>query len=446
MTPAIEWWRPRPPAAQADRSPLERFRALPASSARGRLPFVALMCFTFVLLLAPQSFLPALAPLHPAMLAAGVAVAAHLLERFSHGGTIIGGSTDLRIALALGGWAALTVPLSLWPAGSLGFLIDPFAKTLILFWLLASVVVTSARLRWTAWCLVLMSAPLALTGVWNLLSGVFIPDGNAPGFARIAGYAAPLTANPNDLALTLNLILPLGVALLLTVRRPILTGVVLAIMALDVLAVIATFSRGGFITLMTILVAYIVRLAGRSPRVLLLPLLLLLCVPLLPSGYLDQMGTIADIGSDPTGSAQERWSDLVAAGRLVQSSPITGAGVGMNALAMNAERGATWKMVHNVYLQYAVELGLPGLILFLILLVRCIRTTGAARLVAARTEHGDLLFRLAEAVQIGLIAFAVAALFHPVGYHFYFYYLAGLALGLDVAVRAQMAHAGAPLA
>ena len=439
-TPAMEWWRPEAPA-----TPREWIGTLPGVPAPRRLPFVALMVFTFVLLLSPQSFLPALAPLHLALLAAGVAMAAHLLERLSRGAAMIGTSAEIRIALALAVWAALTAPLSLWPSGSLGYLIDPFSKSLILFWLLSSVVVTSARLRWTAWCLVLMTTPLAFTGVRHLLSGVFVPEGSAPGFARIAGYEAPLTANPNDLALTLNLILPLGVALLLTVKRPILRALVLAVVALDVLAVISTFSRGGFLTLATILLAYIVRLRRRFSAVLLLPLVLLLCVPLLPSGYLDQMGTITQIGSDPTGSAQERWRDLLASGRVIQSSPLTGVGIGMNALALNAERGATWRMVHNVYLQYAVELGLPGLILFLVLLVRCIRKAGAARSIAARMESGGLLFHLAEAVQISLIAFAVAALFHPAGYNFYFYYLAGLALGLEAAVTAQKAHQGASL-
>lgn len=430
MTPAMEWWRPEAPVR-------------PVASTPGRLPFVALLAFTFVLLLAPQSFLPALAPLHPALLAAGLALAAHLRERLSRGAAVIEAPPEIRLALALAVWAALTVPLSLWPSGSLGYLVDPFAKTLIIFWLLSSVVVTSGRLGWTTWCLVLLTTPLALTGVWHLFSGVFVPGGGAPGFARIAGYEAPLTGNPNDLALTLNLILPLGVALLLTVRRPIWKGVVVAIVGLDVLAVIATFSRGGFLTLMTIFLAYLVRLARRSPVVLLLPLLLLLCVPLLPSGYVDQMGTITHIGTDPTGSAQERWSDLVAAGRVVQSNPLTGVGIGMNALAMNVERGASWRMVHNVYLQYAVELGLPGLILFVLLLVRCIRKAGAARARAARLDSRGLLFRLAEAVQISLIAFAVAAVFHPVGYYFYFYYFAGLTLGLEAAVTAQQAQEGA---
>jgi O-antigen ligase len=158
------------------------------------------------------------------------------------------------------------------------------------------------------------------------------------------------------------------------------------------------------------------------------------------------MGTITSLGADPTGSAAERLTDLMAAGRLVQASPLTGVGVGMNALAMNAERGTTWRMVHNVYLQIAVELGIPGLIVFLVLLVRTIRKAGTARLTAARTGNGRTAFRLAEALQISLIAFAVAALFHPIGYNFYFYYIAGMSLGIGTAIRANATRGEATVA
>jgi hypothetical protein len=34
------------------------------------------------------------------------------------------------------------------------------------------------------------------------------------------------------------------------------------------------------------------------------------------------------------------------------------------------------------------------------------------------------------AVEVSLAAFAVAGMFHPVGYHFYFYIIAGLAVAL----------------
>jgi hypothetical protein len=40
------------------------------------------------------------------------------------------------------------------------------------------------------------------------------------------------------------------------------------------------------------------------------------------------------------------------------------------------------------------------------------------------------MVRYGAALEISLVAFAVAAMFHPVGYHFYFYILAGLAVAL----------------
>ena len=37
---------------------------------------------------------------------------------------------------------------------------------------------------------------------------------------------------------------------------------------------------------------------------------------------------------------------------------------------------------------------------------------------------------LAAGVRISLVAFVAAACFHPAGYHFYFFYIAGLAVSL----------------
>ena len=150
----------------------------------------------------------------------------------------------------------------------------------------------------------------------------------------------------------------------------------------------------------------------------------------LPSNYLDRLGTITNIEADPTGSAQERWRDTSAATSFALAHPILGAGFGMNTIALNEQRGAFWKAVHNVYLQLAVELGLPGLILFLLLLVGTIKSVGAVRRGTADDPASRDLFHLAEGLYISLIAFAVEALFHPVAYQLYFYYIAGLVVAL----------------
>jgi O-antigen ligase len=87
--------------------------------------------------------------------------------------------------------------------------------------------------------------------------------------------------------------------------------------------------------------------------------------------------------------------------------------------------------VHNTYLEYAVDLGLPGLTLFVLLLRGCWKSARATRRSAA-PELGQL----AEGIEISLVGFAVAAFFHPAAYEFYFFYIAGLAVAArTVAVR-----------
>jgi O-antigen ligase len=108
-------------------------------------------------------------------------------------------------------------------------------------------------------------------------------------------------------------------------------------------------------------------------------------------------------------------------------------------LALNAERGPRWVNVHNVYLQHAVDLGLPGLALFLLLLGACLGSASRAE-AAARARPGLApVFHLAAGIRVSLIGFAVAALFHPSAYHFYFYYVAGLAVAARAIMESQRA-------
>jgi len=406
---------------------------MPEPRSSSALAFWALMGFTFILLLAPQEHFPVLAPLRIAMVAALLAIAAHVFSRFSRDLPVMAFSASTKILLCLVGWALITAPLSLWPGGSVTFLLENFSKTVLVFILIVNVVDSRSRLQQISWGLVFMSIPLAATMIQNFLSGVSMQTGD-----RVLGYSAGLTANPNDMALMLNLILPLCIALLLASRR---TGVriLLATFAcLITIAIVATFSRAGFLTLMVTGLTYFWLYRNRPQRVW-IPVIVVLglaALPMIPSGYLERISTIVNIEDDSTHSAETRLDDMKAAARLTVANPLVGAGIGMNVLALNEARGETWTAVHNVYLQFLVELGLPGLGLFLALYVTCLRATGTS----LRTLQEDLpggLFQIAEGLRVSLIAFGVAALFHPVAYHFYFYYIAGLAVAAQ-AIAAQV--------
>jgi O-antigen ligase len=209
---------------------------------------------------------------------------------------------------------------------------------------------------------------------------------------------------------------------------------------------VLTFSRAGFLTLGATVILFVAMLVTHRRLTLAAAVLLLaLCAwPLLPNGYASRISTITNITEDATGSAQGRWRDTKVAAELVAKNLIVGAGIGQDILVMNDERGIdTWRRVHNAYLQYGVDLGLPGLLLFAWLHVTCYRTARAVEKRASAVAAVRKLQPLAAGVKISLLAFGVAAMFHPIAYQFYFFSIAGLAVALRNTYLAALAAAPA---
>ncbi|HEU4685896.1 MAG TPA: O-antigen ligase family protein [Nitrospira sp.] len=408
----LEWWRPQPQteSAEEDRHP--------EAPQQGSLPYWSLMAFTGVLLFSPQNYIPALAPFRPALLVIGIGILSFLADRWARRLPLIEWTREAKLIAALATLAALTVPWSAWPGGTLSVLIE-YVKTAAVFVLLSHVITTTARLRQTAWILTAMAIGLGLFAVYNSLTGVTIED-------RVMGNQATLTRNPNDLALMINLLLPLTVGLFLSTEVPWQRTILLMAIGMEALTVVLTYSRGGAITLGVIFLVYLWKLRRRPERSWMYGLIAVavLSLPLLPASYFERMSTITNLQADRTGSAQERWSDMVIAGKTILANPLLGAGMGMNSLAMREARGGGWVPVHNVYLEHALDLGIPGLLVFLGLLASCLNG-------AALVQHQAVsrpLYALAQGLHVSLIAYATAAMFHPVSYHYYFYYIAGLAV------------------
>lgn len=423
--PGPDWWRPAvvsPPAGDAS-----------AGSERSALAFWALMFFMFSLLIAPQTFVPGLRYLHLAAVAATIACIAHVSTALRRGYSVLGTHPSVRWAAALAGWALVTAPFSVWPGGTVALLFDLYFKSLVIFWLVGVLVDTRRRLRQLVTWLTLLTIPIGGTAIVNFMTGAFIEGGDSTA-PRIMGYDAPLTANPNDLALVLCMLLPLAVAVAAGQHRMLPRLAFSAIACLDIVAVVITFSRTGFLTLAVLGAFGLFKLFGSRWRFWAVAIVGFgfVLLPFLPQGYMLHMGTITAIETDPTGSAQARWSDSLTAAKLVLANPLTGAGAGMSTLALNEARGASWVPVHNVYLEYATDLGLPGLLFFLLLLGSCFRKVIQ---VVRQTDQAatDWDFRcIAQGVQMTLVAFVVAGFFHPVAYHFHFYYAAGLSVALAV--------------
>ena len=440
---APAWWRPQGRdinrASQRRRVESRSGDAL-SPTTPNVVAFRALIAFTVILLLSPQAWFPVLGQLRIAFVAGVIAIGGYLVDRLVRRDSVPPLNAEVGIALLLVAWAAITLPVSYWVGGSVEVLTSTYLKAVAFFWLVASLATTERRLRTIAWTLVLCAVPLAVTGIRNYLHGDVLSTG-VPGLERIYGYmgGSGIAANPNDLALILNLIIPIAAAMMISTRNVALRLVAACVLLLSLAGVVVTFSRAGFLTLAAtavMLLAVLVRRHSGGAAAFLVAVALL--APLfVPDSYFQRLSTIADIQADQTGSAQGRWQDVVVSAGIVTRNPIVGAGIGNDMLALNKYRGkATWRSVHNAYLQYAVDLGLPGMLLFAWLHIRCFRSTRRVERRAKEDEGLRPLGPLAAGIQVSLITFFVAAMFHPIAYQFYFFTIAGLAVALKNTARA----------
>lgn len=422
------WWQPvsvEPVRIQSGQSRME---------GSSTVAFWGVFAYAFILFIAPQQIFPPLAHFRPAMIAVAFTVPAYVLAKLRTGQRIFQRSPGVIIVVWLAGWAVLMVPFSLWPSGSVQFLTSIFFKSLTLFLLLAHIIDSVDKLKKVAWLLVLFSILVSVTTISHFFHNV------EPGLAtkvvdRVSGYVSPMTQNPNDLALTLNLILPMCISLLVLSRRKIVRLFLAGVMCLDVFAIILSFSRGGFLTLCVIGAAYL-WMFGRRAVIWAVPLTLLCAiavVPFVPSSYMARLDTITHYQKDPTGSAQQRAGDMKLAARIALHDPIIGSGPGLDWLALNNAKthNDDWVHVHDVYLQLAVDLGFPGLCLYLAFVYQTFKAAGRA------TQASGALGRLATGIRVSLIGFVLAAVFYPSAYYYYFYIFAGMAFAANVIYDAQ---------
>jgi O-antigen ligase len=398
------------------------------------------MSFTFILLIAPEVFLPILLPFRIAMLSAVLALVAYMVDRLLHHHPLTVTPPAVRLIFCFTLLAAISIPFAQWPGGALDAFFNGLLKSALIFVLVANVVDTVPRMKLMIVSMALWAAIMSWSAVRDFSAGNL-----ALGGIRIYGYDSPLAANPNDLALILNLILALSIGLFFAAVRPLAKFCLIGVIVLLVGGVISTFSRGGFLTLSTIAILWFIKRARqRGPVVF---LWVLVAVPLvaiaLPAGYEHRLHSILDPSTDATGSSTARWDSIVLAWNAILAHPLLGVGLGQHGLAFrDATGGWDWAIVHNVFLEIGADLGIPALLIYLgaiwylfKALKQCLKKV--KRSLVKKSRETRELAAMGDGIQIALVAFLVAAFFHPVAYHVYFFYVAGFSVAYQaIAERA----------
>lgn len=250
---------------------------------------------------------------------------------------------------------------------------------------------------------------------------------------------APFLGDGNDFALSIGLLFPAAIGIAQLARGKF--GRILAWSAAAVipLALVASQSRGATLGLVAVL-AY---LWWRSPKKMVAMVAIgIVGIGMLayaPAQYFNRMSSMTTAASSDS-SAQGRlqaWSGSIGMG---VKSPL-GIGIG--------QFGAKWgKTAHSTYFLALGELGLPGFVCVLVLIIGNIRANNKlrkqllAQVGAEPAEDAQRSLKLLDMINAALVFFAVTGAFLSATYYPHIYVLVGLLIAAREFARRRCAGPG----
>ncbi len=384
-----------------------------------------------------QDVLPVLGKIQLPLLVAGMAIMFFITSRQRLRSLKLIRSPLMSLAVILFAIMLIGVPFSLWPARSLSFAIKSESENLVLMALVAASIRSMRDIEWFT--------KINLYGAlfFSLIVSLFFSVGQDGRLGNLVYYDA------NDFALVMVVTIPFALYTLRAGNAR--KGRLLGLIALGfiLLGIVKSGSRGGFISLIAVMMYILVRY-GAIPRKVRTAIALagVAFIAILGSDkYWTQISTIANPEGD------YNWTDPVGRKAVwerglgyVEHSPIFGVGLrafpiaeGESDLARSLSaqgHGFKWSVAHNSFLETAAELGIPGLVVFISFFVVALRMLAAVR---PGGRYGPWVTTRELAISQMLIGsfvgFMIAGVFVSAEYFSYLYFLLGLAIGLDKVLK-----------
>jgi O-antigen ligase len=440
-----------PAVSREERSPERVSSRVVGAPEHDAIAFRWLLAFTFVLFLRPQDQLPFLRPFHLADVTATLALIALIAGRLGRGAPVSRLTPELLGVLAFGGVMLATAPFSLWPGGAVAVFTDLFSKVILVYALMINTITTRARLERFAGVVVAGTSYIAVLTVVDYLRGVNLVEG-----ARASGAVGGLFGNPNDMALNMVAFLPLAIITALGRNRPVLRAIAFIGIPFMAGAIVFSKSRGGMVGMVAMLAVLLYQLRRVRPGIAIMVVAAsIVTIPMLPDSYTERMSSIFNPEEDPTGSREARKRLLTEGYQAFLENPVFGLGAGQFKNYNPDGRQEAWRETHNAVLQVASEMGIAGVVVFILVVgsgFAAVLGTGSALRRArrqhrirgrdpARTEREPMEL-YAAAMAASLTGWLMAAMFASVAYYWTFYIVLGLATSVrDVVAREVQAPA-----
>ena len=352
----------------------------------------------------------------------------------------------MRLVAALGVLACCSAAFGISLGGSASFILNSYVKTLAYAFLIAVSIRQVRDLYTFVWAYVISCGILSYFSIF-----VF---GITKGYSYVTRLNNLYTYDSNDLGVVMMMGLPLTL-LLLTIER----GTKRWFLALVLIGISVTMarsgSRGGFLGFVAVAGAALILVKGisASRRLSVFAAAVIALAVGAPPGYWKQMGTILSPKEDYNYSDRDGRKAVAqrGIGYMIQY-PVFGLGIAnfnraectispkLESLRINGPVRCT--PPHNSFLQAGSELGFPGLLIWVSLVIGGVFAPLRLRSRLPKswrrgTQSERFIYGATSFFPVAMVGFAVPAFFVSFAWIDTLYFMAALLTGLYIAARAQ---------
>jgi len=298
------------------------------------------------------------------------------------------------------------------------------------FFLATNLIDTRAKLsRFVRICLCVYLA-LTLKGIYG-----FVRRGSVAFLDTAGGFLG----DENDFALAILVFLPFAFFGMLLWRKRVHRIFAASAFFTLALGVVLTFSRGGTVGLIAVLLFCWWRSKRRGPILMTMVILVGFLVAVAPASYWKEVSSISNTSD---GTAQVRRNYWDAGWRMYLDHPVLGVGLGNSGWSLPSyypgrNPGRQWnRALHSTYFEVLAELGTAGALAFLAILAAIWRSLNRADRLdgLSRDETRERDF-LTSSIRAGLIGYLVPAFFLSTIVYPHLYLLLALAALVSIHYR-----------
>ena len=382
--------------------------------------YIGLFLFSILVLFRPYELVPGLGFLSATAFYFAIAtLAIYLPNQIATEGNLTMFSTEVKAVLALVIIALVTLPIAKNPKVAWDTFNDSFVKSVVIFIVLVNVVRTRARLMGLMWLSFGIGVYLSFSALNMYLKGEF----NVEEY-RVAVNVGGMFGNPNEMAMHFVMMTPIVLALGIATKSQAMRAVYFGMAGLFVGANMVTFSRGGFLGLIACMVVLAWKLGRKYRMNVAIASLIIggIAIVAAPGNYGLRMLSIFIPGLDGVGSSDQRRA-LLERSLVVTARNPWGIGIGNSPIV-----GYHNLQTHNAFTQISTELGILGLVAYIIFIVSPFRKLGAIERQLFDSKDLNWFYYVAIGLQASIIGYMVSSFFASVAYNWFIYYLIAYAV------------------